>query len=72
MYQGVLVTDITDHYPGFHISHFHDNQANNIDKFFLVREINKIIINAFINRIINFEWSVVNDIPDCEAFSFLQ
>ena len=30
MYQGVLVTDITDHYPVFHISHFHDNQANYI------------------------------------------
>ena len=70
MYQGVLVPDITDHYPVFHISHFHDNQANNIDKFFLVRKINEINMNAFRNTVINFQWSAVNDIPDSEdAFS---
>ena len=28
-------------------------------------------MNAFRNTAINFEWSAVNDIPDCEdAFSF--
>ena len=73
MYQGVLVTDITDHYPVFLISHFHDNQANNIDMFYLVRKINEIKMNAFRNTIINFKWSAVNDIHDCEdAFNFLQ
>ena len=73
MYQDVLVTDITDHYPVFHISHFHNNQANNIDTFFLMLKINKIDMNAFRNTIINVEWSAVDDIPDCEdAFIFLQ
>ena len=61
MYQGVLVTYITNHYPIFHISHFYDNQANNLDKFFLRRKINEININAFRNTVINFESSAVND-----------
>ena len=55
LYQDILVTDITDHYPVFLISHFHDNQANSVDTFFLVRKISKININALRNTVINFE-----------------
>ena len=71
--QGILVTDITDHYPVFHFSQpFGYNQSNEGDGFFYTRRINQSNMKLFKYLLSQSKWSEISNKPRCndacEAF----
>ena len=55
---GILTTDISDHYPIFHIASFENKPQE--DNFHLIRLINSSNLEKYINAIQNYDWSRVN------------
>ena len=65
---GILTTDISDHYPIFHIASFENKPQE--DNFHLIRLINSSNLEKYINAIQNYDWSRVNHYDSCQtAFS---
>ena len=65
MYQGILVTDVTDHYPIFHIAHFEKVQSVK-DDYYLTRKMNLKNYETFKLLISQYDWSRVTDNDVCQ------
>ena len=69
--QGILVTDITDHYPVFHFTQpFSYSQSNNDDTCFYTRRINQSNMKFFKYLISQCNWTgVINESRCNDAFN---
>jgi len=65
-FQGVLITDISDHYPVFHISQDKSNPLNNGDNYRMITAKNEHRMQAFKDRISNNDWSFVLNMSESE------
>ena len=65
MYQGILVTDITDHYPIFHIAHF-EKLSSLKDDYYLTRKMNLKNYETFKLLISQYDWSNVTNHDTCQ------
>ena len=65
MYQGIIVTDVTDHYPIFHITHFEKVQSVE-DDYYLTRKMNLKNYETFKLLISQYDWSRVTDHHVCQ------
>ena len=64
---GIFTTDISDHYPIFHIAPFENKPQDN---YHLMRLINSPNLEKYINAIQDYDWSRVNHYASCQtAFS---
>ena len=68
--QGILVTDITDHYPVFHFSQpFGNSQSNEDEGFFYTRRITQSNMKLFKYLVSQSTWSEILNKPRCnDAF----
>ena len=66
--QGILCTDISDHYAIFHIAGniSHDNHKN-LAKTRLIRDMRRQNIEKFTNEMQQINWNCVADISDAQA-----
>ena len=65
LYQGVLLTDITDHYPVFSITH--DDSINNEDNEYVIfRNMKKENYDKFHQFISDIDWTSITNITSCE------
>ena len=62
---GILTTDISDHYPIFHITAYKNKPKE--DSHQLMRLINGPNLEKYINSIQNHDWSHVNHYESCQA-----
>ena len=62
---GILTTDISDHYPIFHIS-LNQNKPKEED-YQMIRLINGSNFEKYVNDIQNHDWSLVNHHDSCQA-----
>ena len=69
LYQGVLLTDITDHYPIFSITH--DDSINlSDDEYIVYRNMKSENFDRFYHRISEIEWTdVINNVSCEHAFT---
>ena len=68
MLQGICLTDITDHYPIFHISKSHkviDNAQS--DDIFYSRKYSESNMAVFKNLLSKFDWANVTNEKDCQS-----
>ena len=66
---GILATDISDHYPIFHIIQCEHKPHK--DQYQLIRLINDSNLDKYINAIQNYEWAFVTQQRSCRtAFSY--
>ena len=65
MFQGILVTEITDHYPIFHVLQS-NTKVNNNDNYFLMRKMSENNFDSFKQKIGNFDWSLVSTSTSAE------
>ena len=56
--QGILCTDMSDHYAIFHIAQTYQNKDNQ-DTFFYRRTFNQVSINKFVQHVEHTDWSKV-------------
>ena len=69
LYQGVMVTDITDHYPIFHITHSLENLTAP-EEYYMTRKMNVQNYDKFKKAVSQFDWSnVMNDNSCKNAFT---
>ena len=69
MYQGVMVTDITDHYPIFHITHSLENLTAP-EEYYMTRKMNVNNYDKLKKAVSQFDWSnVMNDNSCKNAFT---
>ena len=69
LYQGVMVTDITDHYPVFHITHSLENLTAP-EEYYMTRKMNVKNYDKFKKAVSLFDWSnVMNDNSCKNAFT---
>ena len=66
LYQGILVTDISDHYPIFHIAQF-DTSSKMADEYFYKRNMSQKNFEIFYNSMSELDWSEVTNINDCQS-----
>ena len=64
-YQGILVTDITDHYPIFHVAHFEVN-SKPIDDYFYKRDMSSRNYASFYDNISMIDWSDIMSSGNCQ------
>ena len=64
-FQGILLTDITDHYPVFHIAQLPDKTINN-EEYYFKRKMTDKNYSAFHNLILNHDWKSVTMLNTCE------
>ena len=68
-HQGILVTDITDHYPIFHIVQL-PNKSINKEEYYNRRRMSDKNFTKFQTLILNHDWSSVTNSNNCaDAFS---
>ena len=66
---GILTTDISDHYPIFHIS-LNQNKPKE-EEYQMIRLINGSNLEKYVNDIQNHDWSLVNHHDSCQsAFTY--
>ena len=66
---GILTTDISDHYPIFHIIQCQHKPHK--DQYQLIRLINDSNLDKYINAIQNYEWALVTQQRSCQtAFTY--
>ena len=66
---GILITDISDHYPICHIVQC--QKKTQAETYQLIRLINKSNLRKYINNIQNHDWTLVNQYRLCQtAFSY--
>ena len=65
-YQGILVTDISDHYPIFHISQFRDNISNADDQYIISRRMRDRDQELFKSYVASYDWSQILNIDSCK------
>ena len=66
---GILITNISDHYPIFHIVPCQHKPHN--DQNQLIRLINDSNLDKYINAIQNYEWALVTQQRSCQtAFTY--
>ena len=66
---GILITDISDHYPIFHIVQC--QKKTQAETYQLIRLINESNLHKYINNIQNHDWTIVNQYRLCQtAFSY--
>ena len=65
MYQGILVTDVTDHYPIFHIAHF-EKLSSLKDYYHLTRQMNLKNYETIKLLISQYDWSNVTNHDTCQ------
>ena len=66
-YSGVLTTDITDHFPEFHVSKLHCDHP--IDKEYkTIRIINEHRKLKFMEKIQNMDWTSLDSFQDCQTY----
>ena len=63
--QGVLVTEISDHYPIFHVSQSNAKSSQNED-FYITRKMSTKNFDSFHQKIGNFDWTVVSSSTTAE------
>ena len=65
----ILITDISDHYPIFHI--IQCQKKTQAETYQLIRLINESNLQKYINNIQNHDWTIVNQYRLCQtAFSY--
>ena len=64
-FQGILVTDITDHYPIFHVAHF-DHDSKPKDEYFYKRNMSLNNYSSFYEDISKTDWSEVYNLNNCQ------
>ena len=62
---GILTTDISDHYPIFHITLCHNKPKE--ENYQLIRLINVSNLEKYKNGIQNHDWTQVNNYNSCQA-----
>ena len=62
---GILTTDISDHYPIFHIIQCQHKPHK--DQYQLIRLINDLNLDKYINAIQNYEWTFVTQQRSCQT-----
>ena len=64
-YQGILVTDITDHYPIFHVAHF-EKLSKDVDEYYYKRHMSSDNYASFYNDISQVSWNEVTNSQNCQ------
>ena len=64
-YQGILVTDITDHYPIFHVAHF-EKLSKDVDEYYYKRSMSSDNYASFYNDISQVNWNEVTNSQNCQ------
>ena len=68
-FQGILLTDITDHYPIFHIAQLPD-KSKQTSEYYFKRKMTDTNYSEFKNLISNYDWSKITGTNNCaNAFS---
>merc|ERR1712208_262115 len=65
-FQGILLTDISDHYPVFHIVQYTDHQGNSEENFILKRQMYPSNYAIFNNAISGTDWSFIANENNCQ------
>ena len=65
-YQGLLLTDISDHYPIFHIVQYTDNSGKDEDAYVFKRQMHPNNYTIFKDMISKTDWSTIKDENDCQ------
>ena len=66
--QGILCTDISDHYAIFHIAgNISHDKLNDLAKTRLIRDMRRQNIEKFTNEMQQINWNCVTDISDAQA-----
>ena len=70
MYQGILITDISDHFLIFHIwKNIRSNKAND-DEYMIIRQVNDKNKETYQQTIMNWDWKELLQYDSCkEAYS---
>ena len=64
-FQGILLTDITDHYPIFHVAELPD-KATNTEEYYFRRNMTEKNYSLFQDLISNYDWTKVTNITTCK------
>ena len=65
LYQGILVTDISDHYPVFHIAQY-ERKNDSTDEYFYKRIMSPTNYEYFHNEVSEIDWSIVTNSKVCQ------
>ena len=70
LHQGILTSDISDHYIVFHIWQMDSFNKDREDQYQLIRQMSRNNIDKYVHEIENCDWSTVITDGNCQSLVF--